>query len=242
MGGEVQAERWQEGGHVVLHDPAALPQPRAEMFDPAYWEAAGRVVGRAAGRGAVLFVRAGDEGRVWALRHYRRGGWAGRIVEDRYLWLGLTHTRPWREFHLTRELHDKGLPVPVPVAAHVARSGPTYRGDLITQRIAGAEPLADVLLAGAMPAAHWSQLGRVLRRFHLAGVRHDDINARNVLRDARGVFHVIDFDKACLLPLGDWQAQNLARFQRSLLKHKAAQPGFHFAEPDWQALLSGYQV
>jgi 3-deoxy-D-manno-octulosonic acid kinase len=238
----LRIEQWHAGAHHVLHDPVAVPQPRADIFDPSHWVAAGRVEGQAEGRGSVAFVRGGPRDEVWALRHYRRGGWIGRVIADRYVWLGLAHTRPWREFMLTRELHAKGLPVPMPVAAHVVRTGPTYRGDLLTLRIAGADPLADVLLSGAMPAAHWTQLGRVLRRFHVAGVRHDDINARNVLRDARGVFHVIDFDKAQLLPSGAWQAQNLARFQRSLMKFKAVHPGFHFVESDWQSLLSGYQV
>lgn len=234
-------KEWQDGAHRVVHDAAALAQPRAELFDPAWWERAGLVEGRAAGRGAVVFVRGGAQGESWALRHYRRGGWAGRLIEDSYLWLGLAHTRPWREFRLTRELHAKGLPVPQPVAAHVARRGIFYTADLITVRIPGAEPLADLLQAGPLPPAHWSQLGRVLRRFHAAGVRHDDINARNVLRDARGAFHLLDFDKAQLLPAGAWQAQNLARFRRSLEKFKAATPGFNFTDADWQSLLSGYR-
>ena len=239
----MHAQHWQEGRHAVLHDPAALPQPRAEIFDVAHWETAGRVEGRAPGRGAVAFVRGGPQGEAWALRHYRRGGWIGRLLADRYLWLGLEHTRPWREFRLTRELHHKGLPVPLPVAAHVERRGGlTYRGDLVTQRLEGARTLADLLAAGPLPEAQWIQLGRVLRRFHVAGVRHDDINARNVLRDARGAFYLIDFDKARLLPSGAWQAQNLARFRRSLDKFKAATPGFHYAAPDWQALLTGYNA
>jgi len=235
-------KEWQDGAHRVLHDAVALAQPRVELFDPAYWQQAGLVEGRAAGRGAVVFVRAGAPGEVWALRHYRRGGWVGRVVADSYLWLGLANTRPWREFRLTRELHAKGLPVPRPIAAHVERRGVLYTGDLITVRIPGAEPLADLLQAGPLAAGEWTQLGRVLRRFHVADVRHDDINARNVMRDARGAFHLIDFDKAQLLPSGAWQAQNLARFRRSLDKFKAATPGFHYAEADWNAVLSGYHM
>ncbi|MGH8481213.1 MAG: 3-deoxy-D-manno-octulosonic acid kinase [Nevskiaceae bacterium] len=236
----MKTEYWRQGAHHVLHDSGALPQPRAELFDPAYWQAAGRVEGRAEGRGSVVFVRGGLHDEVLALRHYRRGGQLGRIVEDSYLWLGLRHTRPWREFSLTRELYVKGLPVPRPMAAHVERRGLLYRADLLTVRIAGAEPLADVLMAQALPASHWDVLGRTLKRFHAAGVLHGDINARNVLRDARGLFHVIDFDKALLLPSGPWQAQNLARFRRSLDKFKAAHPAFHFTEADWQSLLAGY--
>ena len=235
-------KEWQDGAHRVVYDPAALAQPRAELFEPAYWERAGLVEGRAAGRGAVVFVRGGANGEAWALRHYRRGGWAGRLVADSYLWLGLALTRPWREFQLTHELHAKGLPVPRPVAAHVARRGMFYTADLVTVRIAGAEPLADLLLAGPLPPAHWTQLGRMLRRFHAAGARHDDIIARIVLRYARGAFYLIDFDKAQLLPAGAWQAQNLARFRRSLEKFKAAAPGFHFTDGEWHALLNGYDA
>lgn len=228
------------GAHWFLHDPALMESADARQFEPAYWRSLGKVEGQAQGRGSVAFVRGGSGGESWALRHYRRGGHAAKLVRDSYLWLGLAATRPWREFRLTAELHAKGLPVPRPVAAHVERRGPAYRGDLITVRIPDAEPLADLLAAGALPAAQWSALGTVLRRFHETGVRHDDINARNILRDAQGRFFLIDFDKARLLPSGAWQAQNLARFRRSLEKFKAATPSFHFGTADWAALLSGY--
>lgn len=238
----MRAEQWRQGSHHVLHDPDAIAQPHVELFDTGYWARAGRVEGRAQGRDgrSVVFVRGGTPDETWALRHYRRGGWVGRIIDETYLWLGLDATRPWREFLLTAELHAKGLPVPRPVAAHVERRGPIYRGDLITARIAGAEPLADLLLAEPMPPLQWIVLGKVLRRFHAAGARHDDINARNILRDARGSFYMIDFDKADLLPAGRWQEQNLARFRRSLEKFKAVDPRFHFEGVDWQALQSGY--
>jgi 3-deoxy-D-manno-octulosonic acid kinase len=235
-------KEWRDGAHHVAYDAAALTEPRTGLFDASHWERAGLVEGRAPGRGSVVFVRGGARGEVWALRHYRRGGWLGRLVADSYVWLGLRQTRPWREFQLTAGLHAQGLPVPRPVAAHVARGLLAYRGDLITVRIEGTQTLADALERAALPADQWTQLGRMLRRFHAAGVRHDDINGRNVLRDAQGVFHLIDFDKARLLPSGPWQAQNLARFRRSLEKFKATSPTFHFTDADWQALLSGYNA
>ena len=33
--------------------------------------------------------------------------------------------------------------------------------------------------------------------------------------------HLIDFDKACLVPAGPWREQNLARFRRSIDKLRA---------------------
>jgi 3-deoxy-D-manno-octulosonic acid kinase len=231
---------WHSGAHHVLHDPAAMPQPRVELFDPAYWQTIGRSDGNAVGRGWVTFVRGGPRDEPWALRHYRRGGYAAKMVRDSYLWLGLEATRPWREYRLTAELHAKGLPVPRVVAAHVERRGLGYRGDLITARIAPADTLADVLAKRPIHAAHWTALGKTLRQFHDAGARHDDINARNILLDGKHQFWLIDFDKAALLPSGPWQAQNLARFQRSLEKFRGATPGFNYTDSDWQALVNGY--
>jgi 3-deoxy-D-manno-octulosonic acid kinase len=234
-------EHWHSGAHHALYDPVAMPQARPELFDPAYWQTIGRCDGSAVGRGWVTFVRGGPRDEPWALRHYRRGGYAAKVVKDAYLWMGLAATRPWREFRFTNELYAKGLPVPRPVAAHVQRRGPVYRGDLVTARIAPADALADILAKAPLHAAHWSALGKMLRKFHDAGVRHDDINARNILLDDQHKFWLIDFDKAALLPSGPWQAQNLARFQRSLEKFKAAGGPFHYGDADWAALLQGYE-
>ena len=235
-------KEWREGAHYILHDPEAMPSPRPELFSAAHWKSLDKVEGTAPGRGAVAFVRGGPRGQVWAVRHYRRGGQVGRWIEDSYLWTGLAATRPWREFQLTHVLRGQRLPVPRPVAAHVVRSGLGYRGDLITERIEGAEPLAQLLERQPLPVEQWTGLGRVLRRFHDAGVRHDDVNARNLLRDAHGQFHLIDFDKARVLPAGAWRAQNLARFRRSLDKFKAAAAGFHFTDVEWTVLMSGYDA
>jgi hypothetical protein len=154
-------KEWQDGAHRVVHDPAALAQPRAELFDAAYWERAGLIEGRAAGRGAVVFVRGGVQGESWALRHYRRGGWARRLIEDSYLWLGLAQTRPWREFRLTHELHARGLPVPRPVARPAARyflhgrpdHRPPGRNRAIGRPAAGRTAAARALEPARPPAA-----------------------------------------------------------------------------------------
>ena len=55
----------------------------------------------------------------------------------------LARFRPFREWLLIHRLHHQGLPVPVPIAARYVRQGATYRGDLITERIDGAESLAE---------------------------------------------------------------------------------------------------
>ncbi|MBI2383186.1 MAG: 3-deoxy-D-manno-octulosonic acid kinase [Gammaproteobacteria bacterium] len=236
----MRAQSVQVGDAHILYDADAAPDIASQHFDPAWWQQRGDVVGGATGRGAVCFVRGGAA--VWALRHYRRGGWMARLSDDRYWWTGLERTRPWREWRLTAALRAQGLPVPEPVAARVVRDGPFYRGDLITRRIEAAEVLADLLHERALPLGDWHRLGGVLRRFQDAGVRHDDINARNVLLDAQGRFHLLDFDKARIVPPGPWRERNLARFRRSLHKFARREPRFHFAPAAWEALAQGYET
>ncbi|TDO06663.1 3-deoxy-D-manno-octulosonic acid kinase [Halomonas ventosae] len=200
----------------------APPLP-PQGFDPAWWRDAGRVVGEAPGRGASLFVDAGDfePGAQWVLRPYRRGGLIARLSDDRYLWTGLEGTRAFREMRLTAALHARGLPVPRPVAARVTRHGLSYRAALITERIPGARALAELLQQDETDPALLKRVGTTLRRFHDAGLDHVDLNARNLLVDPHGEVWLIDLDRCRLRPQGAWQAGNLARLERSLAKFGA---------------------
>lgn len=230
----------QEGATQFLRDANRHAEFANHHFDPAWWCRQGAQVGTASGRGRVYFVRADEQ--VWALRHYRRGGWIARFIADSYLWPGLERTRPWREWHVLRKLRELGLPVPEPVAARVTRYGFVYRGDLITRRIEGAVTLACVLQTRSLPADDWARIGGLLRRFQDVGLRHDDINVSNILVDADGSFHLIDFDKACIVKQGAWRRQNLARFHRSLQKHLNRNPRFAFNAAAWDAVLESYNA
>lgn len=229
-----------EAGAIIVYDADRISHVSAAIFDPQYWEARAALVGQASGRGTTWFVEQGNE--EWALRHYRRGGFAARISSDSYLWLGLEQTRAWREWKLTAQLHAQGLPVPVPIAAHVIRSGRTYRADLITVRLAGVTPLSQRLTQRALDPAMWRRLGAVLHQFHDAGVDHADLNAHNILLDTQESFWLIDFDKSRLRRAGAWSERNLARLQRSLHKLRRLSPGFFWAEADWAALRDGYDA
>jgi 3-deoxy-D-manno-octulosonic acid kinase len=118
--------------HLVL-DPAMAPAVTEDHFEPDWLLRQQLVTGTAKGRGTVYFFRAGPA--TWVLRRYLRGGWMGRFNRERYAWLGLEHSRPWREWRLLTDLRARGLPVPRPIAARVKRAGLVYRGDLITERI-----------------------------------------------------------------------------------------------------------
>lgn len=222
-------------GWGVLYDPELMSDPAADLMARLRRRIpAGDSAER--GRGDVIFVAAGDQ--QWALRHYRRGGWIARFVDDRYLWLGEARTRSFREWRMLAQLHAAGLPVPRPVASSWRRRGPWYHADLVTVRIAGAVPLSSKLAAAA--DIDWHGIGRTLRSFHDHGAFHADLNAHNILLDETGAAWVLDFDRGRFRKAGSWQQRNLARLERSLRKI-ATEPGAPpFSASGWTRLQAGY--
>jgi len=228
---------------VMLADPHGLGNLplRAEesLFDPAFWSARGELAAVSGGRGSAWFV--GGTADPWVLRHYRRGGFIARISKDRYLWTGEDRVRAFAEWRLLSYLVEAGLNVPRPVAAFYRRAGWTYRCDLITQRIAQAEPLSSALAARPLAENTWRAIGGEIARLHRHGVDHADLNAHNILLQDL-VVSVIDFDRGQLRQPGVWQSRNLARLRRSLLKIAAALPPERFTAAFWKCLMSGYEA
>ena len=93
----------------------------------------------------------------------------------------------------------KGVPVAKPIAARVCRQGLGYRGDIITKRIANSQDLASYLGEKTLPESLWYRLGQRIAQLHAAGVKHPDLNARNILivQDSDCAF--IDFDPTLTL-------------------------------------------
>jgi len=210
-----------------------------DTFSPGYWRARGLVTGEAPGRGSSLFITPYEgAAEQWVLRPYRRGGLIARLSKARYLWTGVERTRAFREIRLTARLFTLGLPVPRPMAVCVTRHGPTYEAALITRRIAGAGALAERLQNATASPLLFERVGRMIRRFHDAGLDHVDLNARNILIDADDTPWLIDLDRCRLRAPGQWQKANMARLERSLAK---------FANPDAAAragerIAAGYQA
>lgn len=153
------------------------------------------------------------------LRQYLRGGQVARVSRDRYVFTGFEKSRPVKEFSMLERLSGQGLPVPGPLAAMCIRDGVSYRGWLMTRKIPHASPLADLIPRRLNAPELWRAAGECIRRFHDHGVIHADLNARNVLVDAAGEIHLVDFDKA---RAGSNDARafraNLERLHRSLQK------------------------
>ena len=205
------------GYGAILFDRERLRQADAALFSPAHWGEKARPVGEG-GRGGAWFVDAPFGPCV--LRHYLRGGLAARLSHDRYLWQRADRTRSFAEFRILRELLRRKCPVPQPVAACYLRGRFSYRAWIIVERLREVRSLAD-LVREAPADAPWEDTGVLIARFHREGLDHADLNAHNVLYDARGKGWLIDLDNSRMhIPATAWRERNLQRLLRSL--HKVA--------------------
>lgn len=207
---EMQVDR--SDRRALIYDAARCAPEQAE----AWLARADESAPSGGGRGGVRWFDT-PHGRAVA-RHYRRGGAIARLVADRYLYTGLRRTRAYREFAVLAHAYALGLPVPRPLAARVERHGLAYRADLATQAIEGARTLAELLEARALESFDWRRLGATIARFELAGIRHADLNAHNVMVDARGGIWLLDFDRGRVAPRAVRDQRSLARLERSLRK------------------------
>lgn len=227
-------------GCYILQNENLATKLEPGQFDNDYWRdkpGYGSVDG---GRGGSIKIELGGQAAI--LRQYRRGGLIQKISSDRYIWLGKSRTRPWREWHLLRDARSAGLPVPEPLAAFICKSGLTYRAAIITAYIAHTQTLADYLLHSPLDHKRWYQLGLIIKKMQSLGFRHTDLNANNLLIDQSFQMYIIDFDKGRRMKrLDNWQWSALYRLQRSLLKIDR-QKNLHYREDDWQALMDGYQA
>lgn len=225
---------------AIVYDADALPAgfttPDAlpRLFDAGWWSGQGAITGEAPGRGSSLFLD--TEFGEAVLRRYLRGGMAAKVSHDRYFFRGVEASRPFREFDVLARMVGDGLPVPGPLAALCERDGLFYRAALLTRRIAPARALPEHFMDTAFD---WSRLGAELRSLFQAGMRHADLNARNILvHGGTGAAWVIDLDASRYEP--DRPApghRQLARLHRSL--EKLWPTGAPPLSACWKALEAG---
>lgn len=214
----------------------------SKIFSPEYWKAKHAISGVAQGRGATYFIQPNSNNH-WVLRHYYRGGLIGKLNRDSYIFTGIEKTRAYREFHLLYQLHEKGLPVPMPVAYRVIKKGICYHADLLSQRIENAQDLVGMLTKQAITSDLWHKIGAVIKTFHDNNVYHHDLNAHNILIDDQEKIWIIDFDQGEIREKTQtWKNTNLARLERSFIKEKNKLAVFCWEDKNWQQLLKGYQL
>jgi 3-deoxy-D-manno-octulosonic acid kinase len=225
-------------GQTIWFDPRYVEQISALWFEAEYWQKQHALTGQAQGRGTTYFIE--YQHQAWVLRHYKRGGLIGKLLNDQYLYSTLHNTRVWQELQLLRYMLAKNLPVPTPIAGRVASNFAYYRGDLITAKIPQATDLHQLLLQQPLDRKIWTAIGLTIARFHQQQVFHHDLNIHNIMLDAEQKVWLIDFDKCAVRPGDKWKAANLARLNRSLQKEKRLHEPYHFDEADMANLLAGY--
>ena len=214
--GSRQSFREAGGQSLIVFDPTRLQQASAALFDPRSYGRDATLVHGAGGRGAAWFVH-GPFGAA-VLRHYRRGGWMARFNTDHYLFAGQDRVRSLAEFSLLQRLRQCQLPVPNALAACYSRQGLFYRAAILVECIEGSQSFAAHVTANGQDAA-WETVGRQLARFHVHNVHHADLNANNILLDAEGGVHLIDWDKGRIeVSRGAWCHRVIRRLRRSLDK------------------------
>ena len=228
----------QVGKSVMLYDASLLSHLEESLFEPANWAGAPAAPGYAGGRGSTLFIH--HDGQDWVLRHYHRGGFMGRWLDDQFAWSGLQRSRPYREFLLLEELARRDLPSPRPVAARIVRSGAIYAGDLITERIPDVQPLSTRLAQTPLVDGVWRDVGRLIGRFHGECVFHADLTAHNLQIDSQDRLFLLDFDRGRIMRgPGRWRQANLDRLLRSLRKI-SGESAISFGMAEWDCLRAGY--
>jgi 3-deoxy-D-manno-octulosonic acid kinase len=183
-----------QGRIRILADGEVAEWLTQDWFAPEWWKHEGLVLKSLGGRGQAVLLDSSVGHLV--LRRFLRGGWVSRLSEDAYLNLGIHRSRAFREFRLLKTLRRLQLPVPEPVAASFEPNGLTYKAGLLTRFIPDASELAE--LAPQLSIAQWSDLASTLEDFFSAGLSHPDLNARNLLLDRSGQWHLLDLDRAVL--------------------------------------------
>lgn len=212
-------ETLSSNNQVIWFDESLIsPQMVKQAFKVEYWQQQNKVIGSATGRGTTWFVELPSM--QAALRHYRRGGLFGKLVEDSYIYTGDESTRSYQEFELLNRLKEFGVNVPRPIAARAVKNGLIYTADLLSEKVPNARDLVAVLQENALPKEMYQKIGVEVRKMHAAQVNHTDLNIHNILIDEQGKVWIIDFDK-CFQKQGEsWKQDNWNRLLRSFKKEQ----------------------
>ncbi|MCS6100348.1 3-deoxy-D-manno-octulosonic acid kinase [Shewanella baltica] len=246
MNAQIQIIKTAQGHMALCQDTPKDIAPAWFAVD--FWRAKDAVVGSSKGRYTTWFVA--FEHSHWVLRHYWRGGLMEKFSKDAYVYTGLENTRAMAELRLLNILYHEDFAVPKPIAANIVRDGLFYRADIIIERVEGAEDLVAKLSKGIISTEQWQALGATIAQFHLRGVYHADLNAKNILFQPAQTapitperFYLIDFDRGALkTPSPQWQQSNLDRLLRSFNKEQGKLPSLAFTADNWSSLMMGYKA
>lgn len=119
------------------------------------------------------------------VRPCAHGGWGGLVARD--LYLGPERVR--REIRVAARLHRMKIPTPEIVAVLFYPAGPCFRMEVVSHLIPSTQDLVQRLNSRPGPgerARIFSSVRKLFDQLYRQGVRHADLNARNILLSTSG--------------------------------------------------------
>jgi 3-deoxy-D-manno-octulosonic acid kinase len=193
---------------------------RGSLYEAAASDPAARPL---EGRGIAYAIALPVSGTRAVVRHNRHGGLLAPLTRD----LFLPPTRAPYELRTAMRLAELGVPTPPVLCYGLEVVGIVLRrADVVTREIENARDLSAYMTRGVSAAerdAAWEATRALLAAMHAAGVRHHDLNVKNVLlaSTASGlVAYVLDVDRVELGRAGDERLHtaNVQRLRRSARK------------------------
>jgi hypothetical protein len=213
------------GRRVAVAREAHADDARRMLADGSLYEAAARDLAARTlqGRGTAYAIALPVTGTRAVVRHNRHGGLLAPITRD----LFLPPTRASHELDVALRLAALGVPTPDVLMYGVAPAALLFRrADVVTREIDGGRDLA-AFMAGQIAdderAAAWAATRSLVRAMNDAGVRHHDLNVKNVLlapREGGFVAYLLDVDRVTFGARGSAEIAraNVARLLRSARK------------------------
>lgn len=175
------------------------------------------------GRGTAYAVALPVTGTRAVVRHNRHGGLLAPLTRD----LFLPPTRAPHELDVARRLGALGVPTPDVLMYGIAPAALLFRrADVVTREIDAGRDLSAFMAretADDERAAAWAATRSLVRAMNDAGVRHHDLNVKNVLlapREGGLVAYLLDVDRVTFGSRGSAEIAraNAARLLRSARK------------------------
>jgi hypothetical protein len=201
-----------------LHDDARILLAEGTLYEAAARDLAARPL---SGRGVAYAITLPVSQLRVVVRHNRHGGLLAPLTRD----LFLPPTRAPLELAIARRLRELGVPTPEVVMYGIAPAPfPFQRADVVTREIADSRDLA-AYMASEVPAderaAAWDATRALVRTMNEAGVRHHDLNVKNVLlaqSDGELTAYLLDVDR---VELGVPRSPDIARGNATRLLRSA---------------------
>ena len=232
------------GRRVAVALEAHADDARAMLAQGSLYEAASsdRAARPLEGRGIAYAIALPVSGTRAVVRHNRHGGMFAPGSRD----LFLPPTRAPHELRTAMRLAALAVPTPPVLCYGLEAVGIVFRrADVVTREVENARDLSAYMareVSGTERGAAWEATRRLLAAMHTAGVRHHDLNVKNVLLApaADGLTaHVLDVDRVEFGRAGDprLSAANVQRLLRSARKWRD-QRGATFDERELMDLVA----